>query len=40
MNRHTAVYLRVSTKRQDQRSQEPDLQRWVAAYASESAVEW
>lgn len=40
MNRHTAVYLRVSTKRQDQRSQEPDLQRWVAAYASEGAVEW
>jgi DNA invertase Pin-like site-specific DNA recombinase len=30
-NKHTAVYLRVSSKQQDIRSQLPDLERWVAA---------
>ncbi len=29
--RHIAIYVRVSTKRQDQRSQMPDLERWAAA---------
>jgi DNA invertase Pin-like site-specific DNA recombinase len=33
-----AVYIRVSTKAQDQRSQEPDLKRWVAG--RESEVVW
>ena len=28
--KHTAVYMRVSTKEQDTASQEPDLQRWAA----------
>lgn len=37
--RHVAVYLRVSTHRQDLRSQEPDLRRWLAAYAGEQ-VRW
>ena len=33
-----AVYVRVSTKNQDQRSQEPDLKKW--AVASEEEVVW
>jgi DNA invertase Pin-like site-specific DNA recombinase len=28
--KHTAIYVRVSSKRQDQRSQLPDLERWAA----------
>jgi DNA invertase Pin-like site-specific DNA recombinase len=31
MQQHIAVYLRVSSKSQDLRSQEPDLKRWVEA---------
>lgn len=39
--RHTAVYLRVSSDRQELRSQEPDLQRWLAAYAGDDTpVRW
>lgn len=30
-DKHTAVYVRVSTSQQSARSQEPDLQRWVDA---------
>jgi DNA invertase Pin-like site-specific DNA recombinase len=30
MPKKIAVYVRVSTKAQDKRSQEPDLKRWVA----------
>jgi DNA invertase Pin-like site-specific DNA recombinase len=37
-SRHIAIYLRVSTKRQDTRSQEPDLKRW--ADAQEVPVKW
>ena len=33
-----AVYLRVSSKKQDTRSQEPDLNRWVAAFADDRTV--
>ena len=33
-----AVYLRVSSKKQDTRSQEPDLNRWVAAFADDHTV--
>lgn len=40
MPRQTAVYLRVSSKRQDTRSQEPDLKRWTEAYADGQPVEW
>lgn len=29
MSKHVAVYIRVSSKQQDQRSQEPDLKRWI-----------
>lgn len=37
--KHIAIYVRVSSKRQDTRSQEPDLKRWEAAYA-EGPVQW
>jgi DNA invertase Pin-like site-specific DNA recombinase len=37
---HIAVYLRVSTRRQDTRSQEPDLERWLQAYAASTSVRW
>jgi DNA invertase Pin-like site-specific DNA recombinase len=40
MQRHIAIYLRVSTKRQDTRSQEPDLQRWIEAFAGDAEVKW
>ena len=38
--RRIAIYLRVSTRRQDLRSQEPDLQRWASAYGVEAPVAW
>ncbi len=38
--RHIAIYVRVSTAAQDQRSQLPDLRRWVAAYADGQPVKW
>ena len=38
MPKHTAIYVRVSSKRQDHASQLPDLERWVAAH--DGAVEW
>lgn len=31
MGKHVAVYCRVSTRRQDTRSQVPDLERWVSS---------
>lgn len=40
MGKHTAIYLRVSTRKQDQRSQEPDLRRWVEAFAAGGEVVW
>jgi DNA invertase Pin-like site-specific DNA recombinase len=40
MPRHIAIYLRVSTRRQDMRSQEPDLKRWAEAYADGQPVVW
>jgi len=36
---HVAIYVRVSTKKQDTKSQEPDLHRWIDAYAGDS-VTW
>jgi len=36
--KHIAVYVRVSSKQQDQRSQEPELTRWVQA--QEGEVVW
>lgn len=38
MSKTTAIYLRVSSKQQDQRSQEPDLKRWAAG--QETEVDW
>lgn len=38
MTKQIAVYVRVSSKQQDQRSQEPDLKRWVDA--QEQEVVW
>ena len=32
MTKHTAIYLRVSSKQQDHASQLPDLERWAAAH--------
>jgi hypothetical protein len=32
MSKHHAIYMRVSTKRQDTTSQEPDLKRWAASH--------
>jgi DNA invertase Pin-like site-specific DNA recombinase len=39
MQRHIAIYMRVSSRRQDTRSQEPDLRRWADAYA-DAPVKW
>jgi DNA invertase Pin-like site-specific DNA recombinase len=38
MAKHTGIYLRVSSKRQDHASQLPDLERWVAAH--NGPVDW
>jgi len=35
MGRHVAIYLRVSTKRQDLASQLPDMERWASAQTEE-----
>lgn len=40
MNRHIAVYVRVSTRQQDTKSQEPDLQRWLSAFAIDRPERW
>ena len=37
---HIAIYVRVSTRKQDTRSQEPDLKRWIEAYADGTPVTW
>ena len=39
MTRAIAIYLRVSSRKQDTRSQEPDLERWVTAFA-DLPVKW
>jgi hypothetical protein len=39
MQRLIAIYMRVSSRQQDTRSQEPDLQRWVEAYA-DAPMKW
>jgi DNA invertase Pin-like site-specific DNA recombinase len=36
--KHTAIYVRVSSKAQDHASQLPDLERWVVAH--DGAVQW
>ena len=37
MKKSTAIYLRVSSKQQDQRSQEPDLKRWLLSHEGDAA---
>lgn len=39
-HRHVAVYARVSSRQQDLRSQEPELERWLSAFAASEAVVW
>ncbi len=39
MQKYIAIYVRVSTRKQDTRSQEPDLQRWVESFA-DAPVKW
>ncbi len=38
MARHIAIYVRVSSKNQDTKSQEPDLERW--SKAQDDSVKW
>lgn len=38
--RHIAIYVRVSSKAQDLRSQLPDLERWSKAYADDESIVW
>jgi len=37
---HIAIYVRVSSRKQDTKSQEPDLKRWGSAYANGTPVKW
>jgi len=39
MQRLIAIYMRVSSRRQDTRSQDPDLRRWAEAFA-DAPVKW
>ena len=38
--RHIAIYVRVSTRKQDTKSQEPDLRRWEGAYSNGTPIKW
>lgn len=38
--KHIAIYVRVSSRAQDHRSQLPDLQRWEQAHAEDQPVTW
>jgi hypothetical protein len=37
MSKHHAIYMRVSTKRQDTASQEPELKRWAQSHEGDSS---
>lgn len=37
---HIAIYVRVSTERQDTRSQEPDIHNWLKAFHPNDEVVW
>ena len=37
---HIAIYLRVSTRKQDTKSQEPDLKQWAEAYGNGTPIKW
>ncbi len=38
MGKHTGIYVRVSSKRQDHASQSPDLERWASSH--DGSVQW
>ncbi len=38
--RHIAIYVRVSSRKQDTRSQEPDLKRWAEAFSNGTPTKW
>ena len=40
MVQHIAIYVRVSSKAQDTRSQLADLERWIAAFSDGQSVKW
>ncbi|WP_339909880.1 recombinase family protein [Symmachiella dynata] len=40
MTQHIAIYVRVSSKKQDTKSQEPDLKQWAIAFAGDVPVKW
>ena len=40
MTKHIAIYIRVSGKGQDTKSQEPDLNRWIEVFANDTPVKW
>ena len=40
MDKHTAIYIRVSTNQQSTRSQRADLQRWLKAQAPNGDIIW
>lgn len=37
---HIAIYVRVSSRKQDTKSQEPDLKQWANAYGNDHPVRW
>lgn len=40
MQSAVGIYIRVSSRTQSTRSQEPDLQKWVKAFADDRPVQW
>ena len=40
MEKHIAIYMRVSSIGQTTKSQEPDLRRWELGYANDTPVTW
>ena len=40
MTQYIAIYMRVSSRKQDTKSQEPDLKQWAAAFAGDVPVKW
>ena len=40
MEKHIAIYMRVSSIGQSTKSQEPDLRRWELGYANDTPVKW
>ena len=38
MSKHVAIYLRVSSRRQETKSQEPDLKHWIESHADQPVI--